>query len=410
MSVLVYDQPESYSLAYNDNPYVFASTNYGTGQRFQVSVVPIDYPTSPVLSTERILPRQGVTQNGVVTEDRTYYDPSRILSTQVNPKVAIPAANHAGYFDAASMLYKYKLFIREELLSGGVYSYGDSWLSNEKTVWNGVRNTRDWLSFDYTDYDMNTAVSSKAFLTDSPSTLYVDSDQSLFLHFFSSDKSIDTVKVSSFDANGSLVNGEYSITMASEFGYIPVGPYDIENCDSSIWTSGNPATVLNGATGYRIALEGGSQQETITINIDQRCSKYTPIRLHWLNRLGGFDSFNFSLKNMEETEIDRRTYHQQHHKFTGTRWQYDQASRGQTDYFIGTSDKLTVNTPYLSETESIWMNDFATSPLVYQELDNGLIAMAGRPKRISKQTSLNDKLMQYEFELDYSLTNIRQRG
>jgi len=56
------------------------------------------------------------------------------------------------------------------------------------------------------------------------------------------------------------------------------------------------------------------------------------------------------------------------------------------------------------------MNDFATSPVIYQELNNGLIAMSGKAKMIKKQTSLNDKLMQYTFELDYSLVNNRQRG
>ena len=85
-------------------------------------------------------------------------------------------------------------------------------------------------------------------------------------------------------------------------------------------------------------------------------------------------------------------------------------SRGVTDYHVMTQDKLTVNTPFLTEAESVWMNDFASSPVVYQEVNNELIAMSGKPKMIAKQTSLNDKLMQYTFELDYSLTNNRQRG
>jgi len=39
-----------------------------------------------------------------------------------------------------------------------------------------------------------------------------------------------------------------------------------------------------------------------------------------------------------------------------------------------------------------------------------LIAMSGMAKTINKQTSLNDKLMQYTFELNYSLNDMRQRG
>jgi len=71
---------------------------------------------------------------------------------------------------------------------------------------------------------------------------------------------------------------------------------------------------------------------------------------------------------------------------------------------------LTVNTDYLTEAESAWMNDLFTSPVVYRELNNELIAMNITGNSIVKKTSLNDKLMQYTFELNYSLTNRRQRG
>lgn len=404
MAVLVYDQPESYSLAYNDNPYVVRSTANNPTQRFEMIVVS---ESLQQISTERVFTRQGVSQNGSITTDRTYYDPSRILQSQLNPVIAIPSVDHAGYFDAVSMYYKYYLTVWEEIQNAqGVYERTNVWISNLKTVWNGVRNTRDWLSFDYTDYDHATGSTNLA-LTDAPRTQYIDDNQSAFLYFLNSGESTTSCRFTSYDSNGSsLVDSILTISQSAPFGYIPVGTYDLDNADASNWTV-DPATLLTGASYYTVTIGDGV---TYTFRINQRCSKYTPIRLHWLNRLGGFDSFNFSLKSMEETEIDRRSYRQQHHNFTGTRWQYSQSSRGLTDYFVGTSDKLTVNTPYLTEDESVWMNDFATSPLVYQELNNELIAMSGKPKLIKKQTSLNDKLMQYEFELEYSLNNIRQRG
>jgi hypothetical protein len=74
------------------------------------------------------------------------------------------------------------------------------------------------------------------------------------------------------------------------------------------------------------------------------------------------------------------------------------------------TEKLTVNTDYLTEAESTWMNDLFTSPVVYREVNNELIAMNITGNSIQKKTSLNDKLMQYTFELNYSLTNRRQRG
>jgi hypothetical protein len=84
MSVVVYNQPASYGLAYNDNAYVFRSTNYTATQRFKVLILPSDYPSSPILATVRVFPRVGVDVNGVVTTDRAYYDPSRILANAIS--------------------------------------------------------------------------------------------------------------------------------------------------------------------------------------------------------------------------------------------------------------------------------------------------------------------------------------
>jgi hypothetical protein len=129
-----------------------------------------------------------------------------------------------------------------------------------------------------------------------------------------------------------------------------------------------------------------------------------------MNRLGGFDSFNFDLKSEESTKVNRKQYDQQAHTFTGTAWNYTKASRGRTQYDTQLTKKLKVNTNYLTETESVWMESLFTSPEVYQEVNNELIAVSIDGRSIQKKTSLNDKLMQYTFNLEYSLKNKRQRG
>lgn len=409
MSVIVQSQPEAYGLAHNDNPFVFFSTNYTATSRFKVVVLPSTYPTDPAIATVRVYPRVGVTSGGTVQLNKAYYDPSRILQTRISEQIAIPSANHATLFPASNIHYDYALFIQEEDKVGGVYVLGDSWTSTVKSVWNGVRNKLDWLNFDYADYDLS---SGEKFLTDAPRTQYINSNQSAFLYFLSSSRGVANVRMEGYDPDGVQVSsGIIEFTLTNDYNYIACGTYDIINSNASDWSTGNPATFLDDVSYYTVVVTGaGEQSETVTFYVDSKCSKYTPIRLHWLNRLGGFDSYNFNMKSMEETDIKRATYLQEEHNFTGTSWEYNSASRGQTDYHISTQDKLTVNTDYMTEAESIWMNDLFTSPVVYQEVNNELIAMAGKPKMIKKQTSLNDKLMQYEFEMDYALTNNRQRG
>ncbi len=408
MAAIIYSQPERYGLAYNDNPYVIRSSVYTPTQRFKITIVDSAFND---IATMLVYNRRGVTPTGTVTDNRAYFDPSRILQSKVGSCIAIPEASHAVYSDCSSLSYDYATVIREQDKVNGVYIDGDVTITDIKTIWNGGVNKIDWLDFDYTDYDMTNTASSKKFLTQSPSDLYIDSDQSLFLSFMSSDNDISQCNVTSYDSSGNqLDTGNFSLTMATQFGYIAIGTYDIENSDPSIWTGFDPTTGLNGASYYTVTMVGNNTQETFTIHINQKCSKYTPVRLHWLNRLGGFDAFNFSMKSTKSTDIKRASYLSQEHDFTGLRWQYDKSSRGTTDYHVGTQKKLIINTPYLTEAESIWMEDFATSPLIYMEVNNELIAMSGKPKKIDEQTSLNDKLMQYTFELDYSLNDMRQRG
>jgi len=71
---------------------------------------------------------------------------------------------------------------------------------------------------------------------------------------------------------------------------------------------------------------------------------------------------------------------------------------------------LKVNTNYLTEAESVWMESLFSSPEVYQEVNSELVAVNIDGRSIKKKTSLNDKLIQYEFSLEYSLKNKRQRG
>lgn len=419
MAILVYDQPDPYSLAYNDNPFVFISTNYTSTQRFKIVILPDTFPTDPAISTHRVYPRRGVDSNGVVTNDRTYFDPSRVLQSLLAGEIAIPSANHTMFEKLLTTHAEYALFIQEEDLVGETYVGGETWTSNVKSIWNGSKNMVDWLSFDYTDY--TTGGASRKFLTDAPTTRYIDANQSLFLYVLATDADDATeVTIKSYDDSGILqtarVSNTYSSGIATDYDSrylrLAVGTYDIANVDATYSTLAGINTMLNGATYYTVQLTktGSAKSELVTIYIGQKCTKYTPVRLHWLNRLGGFDSYNFNYKSEETTGIDRQTYRQQPRTFTGTRWNYSSMSRGLTDYSVHTSKSLTINTDFLTDSESAWMEELVTSPVVYRELNNELIAVNVTDKNIRKMTSLNDKLCQYTFSIEESLMNTRQRG
>ena len=419
-------EPANYSLAYNDNRYVISSTQYTPTLRFRINVLKYPYVTGDLpIATLVVYPSVGIFQ-GAPFQENAWFDVSRILQSQLTHDVSIPAADHQAFFQNDNSHFEYFLTINEEDINPGTDRYENVGLTifEQKSVWNGVRNVVEWLDFDPNDFIVNGPSTTTRFLTDAPSIRNIDSGQSAWLYYIVNEKlSAKKFLINAYDdvdGQGTLlssgfVTSPYSIAnnYDSQYWRIAIGPHDIANIDPLLMTGSTPSTVLNGAKSYTIMLlnsTNGQQSEMVTFNLNQQCSKYEPVRLHWLNRLGGIDSFNFNLKSMNKTDVKRESYHQQHHTFTGYSYDYTKASRGQTDYDVQMTEKLTVNTDYLTEAESTWMNDLFTSPVVYQEVNNELIAMNITGNSIQKKTSLNDKLMQYTFELNYSLTNRRQRG
>ena len=418
-------EPTAYSLAYNDNRYVISSTQWTSTLRFRVNILPLNFPVAPAIASLVVYPSVGIYQ-GSPFQNHAWFDVSRIMQSLLSHNVNIPAANHQAFAANGNSHAEYFLSIQEEDISAVSDRYEQVGVTifKPKSVWNGVQALTDWLNFDYADFTINTASTTKRFLTSAPSTRYVNTDQSAWLHYIVTSKLAKKYEIKAYseaDAGGSLLaTGVVTSPFATattdydtHFWRIPVGPYDITNIDASLMTGSTPTTVLNGAKSYVIRMLNTSLvqvSEAVTFNVDQKCSKYEPVRLHWLNKLGGIDSLNFNLKSIDKTDVKRESYQQQHHTFTGFTYDYTKASRGQVDYDIKMTETLKVNTDYLTEAESIWMEDLFTSPVVYRELNNELIAMNITGKSIVKKTSLNDKLMQYSFDLNYSLENRRQRG
>jgi len=419
-------EPADYNTAYNDNVWVIKTSIITPTVRFRVAILPIDYPISPAIGQVRVYP---TTANSGINPQTAFFDPSRFLQSYVKGQVDIKGANHNGFYVSNQMHKEYFLLIQEEdKNASGVYQGGHLIFTKVKSVWNGVRNELEWLDFDYTDYIINTTPSvTKKFLTDSPRTIRIDSDQSYHLYFIANEvgKYQYNIKAySGYNATGSLLADgivDNNIAVANSWDKIyfriPVGTYDIGNIDPALYTDSllgsTPSTALNGAASYTIHLEDNTNAQTserFTFNVNQTCSKYNEVRVHWLNRLGGYDAFNFYMKSVHTTDIKKDTYEQQHHDWTGFAYIYDKQARGTTEYNVALNKKVTINTDYLTEDESAWMEDLATSPDVYIEEGNELIAVNLDPRRIQRKTSLNDKLMQYTFELNYSIKNRRQRG
>jgi len=95
--------------------------------------------------------------------------------------------------------------------------------------------------------------------------------------------------------------------------------------------------------------------------IAERDCKYENYRLCWLNKMGGYDYFNFSKEHDRTVAIDRKEWQQQ------LDWNYTwQSGARQTSTFnVNASEDYSINTDWLSENELRMLQDLITSPDVY---------------------------------------------
>lgn len=131
----------------------------------------------------------------------------------------------------------------------------------------------------------------------------------------------------------------------------------------------------------------GSNIENIpnyTIEIQTNCTKNNPVMIHFLNSLGGFESFLFSGVNRVNTNIERQSINKLGLITTLTTSAFDVGvsidrvfnntlGEVKTNYSNIMTHKMKLISDYVSETDFLWLRELLASPQVYAQIDNNAI-------------------------------------
>jgi hypothetical protein len=93
--------------------------------------------------------------------------------------------------------------------------------------------------------------------------------------------------------------------------------------------------------------------------IDTQCSNYEKVRVTFLNRAGGFDYFNFTLDSKRSVSVSRTEYEQV------LAYNYSVGDRGKTILAQTAEPKMTITSNWITEKESMWLEELITSPEVF---------------------------------------------
>jgi hypothetical protein len=156
-----------------------------------------------------------------------------------------------------------------------------------------------------------------------------------------------------------------------------------------------------------IDVSGVSFVGPFVIYMDLDCKRYETYRLHWLNKLGSWDSFTFSLVSTESATVQAFDYQRDPGVWDGTSYTYPLYS-GQKIHFAKTKSKqLVLNSDWISQGVQNWLvESLFDSPLVYLEQNNGTEFEPVKVTNTSYQlkTRKRDGLMQEQITIDRTYT------
>ena len=136
---------------------------------------------------------------------------------------------------------------------------------------------------------------------------------------------------------------------------------------------------------------------------------YTPIALHFLNQLGGYDTMRFRLVNKESRQTESKQYE-------GNKWRYNSSAvamrsyddynrinPGATKYVVEHSTSYRLRSNYLNVTDYNWLAELIQSPEVYFEQGGYYYPIVTMTSNWEEKKRIADKM--FNLELDVQIAN-----
>jgi hypothetical protein len=251
----------------------------------------------------------------------------------------------------------------ELLNSNGVLVTGGDLLGIvDKTVINAARQTYNVAGLP--NKVITTGGALEEFLTNSPRTMNIATGESYVLSLYSSNTTPNAIGVIFRNAAGATLSThiiEYTTTIG--------GRYDVAVGLANLATAG--ITPPTGAYDYSVSVGVKSgilyapASESVVFKIVNQCEG--AVRLHFLNRWGGYDSYTFTGFNTSSVKPSSTQYEKY------LRNGFTPKDRGAQAQYRDVVQSMTLNSDILSQAESEWLAELVGSPVAYMETAGQLI-------------------------------------
>jgi hypothetical protein len=272
---------------------------------------------------------------------------------------------------------------------------------------NAVFDFLDWSKTAFIDLNIGPPESSLKTLNQTGYQERLRQGEERFLTVFDREGLFSNINVQVLDKNSSVL-------IQSNASFTPFGSIVSINVANSGNSTGFYKSVYDyaftdsAAVYYRVNGQNTSGSGAITyfsrtFVIDKTCQKYSPIRLHWLNNLGGFDAFTFTKVSRNFTDIERKMFK----KFQPLN--YPKTFRAKTDYYTKFTDTIQINSDGLTDAEWIGLKELVLSPVVMMEYGATYIPVNIKETNYEEKQYVNDRqLSSLSLTIEYTFDNYRQ--
>lgn len=272
--------------------------------------------------------------------------------------------------------------------------------------------------------------SSDRFLTNAPATQQANLEDYGTLSLMAVNANLHKIRLRYLDSTGSTIgtdevlrttaDGAYNNwSLQTEKNLLHFGcfPANLRNWSTTFQALVTAGTIQGGViqiTSYDVLGNKISKQYNINVNCPD-LKNYESVRLCWLNQWGAWDYYTFTKKSTKSLSTKGSTYNQLEGTWNESQYRLDGFKGGKKSFRVNTTEKIKMNTDFVSESENVMFEELINSPEIYildsyqqdgnfSSLNNYVTPVRLTTTSFTRKTKANDKLIQYTFEVEKTKT------
>src|SRR3990167_2287511 len=303
--------------------------------------------------------------------------------------------------------------------SSGIVVYPDLTVTASAAFYAAGMERKAFIDSDFINsHQIGVGVGAKRFLSKAPLSQPIFDDENAWLYLIASTHNdADYMQIKTYDADDVLiqtVNVDNNLAAGNQFARFSSGTRNLNLISSGDITLGAQPIITDTVASYTVQLfhlDNTATSETKTYVITDNCSRFASYRVHFLNQLGGFDSFTFNGINKESVEQTRTSYRPVTGTTTATTFTYSKSEAEEVTLNVNYRDSVIMESDWIDEDAFTWLEELFTSPEAYiDDTTHGLLPINLTKTKIDRKNHANDKLLNIIIEGKLSATSNRQRG